>query len=434
MARARTFRAVNGPSFGAVALACLTLSACGGGGGSSDDDAPSNPAPPPASPSAEVADTSVDFGKVVVGQSNQRQVSITNTGNVDLDINAGVDGFAFSVNGDCTDLAPGQSCDLTVGFTPSEQQTFTADLDLTSSIDLPAVTLTGEGIDLNVQISNLDVNCTVSPSTVTGRVIVSDGQNNPLVGLDVGDFNLLVDGTAVDPFEVEALTVSDPISVGFAVDISGSLAGSRNNIAQQTGFFLDEFFEPDDTAGVFRFASVTNGSDLEQGFLATTDTGKETLKDTFDRPADDDLSLDDTVLWDTANAVLEVVLEEQNSERAVVVLSDGQDTLSTATLEDVVANASAANVPFFSVGFGDTDTAALEELANGTGGIFFTAPDDDQAAALETIFTSIGDNVTNQYDVSFSLPAPDPAVELTVTVEDFNGRQGEDSRELSCPQ
>jgi len=262
-------------------------------------------------------------------------------------------------------------------------------------------------------------------------VIVSDSLNFPVVGLDSSNFTLYLGGdpsNGIDPFTVDAISLDAPVSVGLVIDISQSLAGFRNDIAQQASFFLEDNFDDDDTAGVFRFAAEPDPNDLARGFVATDAAGIDSLTGTFSQPFDG--SLDNTVIYDSVDTVLDLVIEENNPKRAIVVLSDGQDTVSSISLEELIAKAADENIAVFTIGFGELDSEPLERLANETGGLFFPAPDSTE---LGTTFDSIASNVTNQYDISFVHPAPQSEAVLTVEVLRDPDR-GEDSRDVpSCP-
>ena len=434
MAQAIANQTVRRLSLGVGLLACLALSGCGGGGGGGNAPAPAPAAPPPpaSNPSLTVESTSIDFGNVLLNRQVQRRLQVTNNGNVNLDVTASINDVTFGVTGDCTGLAPGVSCELVVSFSPDLQQDFSADLELDSNANTPTIVLSGKGVALNLQITELATNCAVDPEEVNGRLIVSDSFDMPVLGLDASKFTLFLNGdpvnSGIDTFTLTALSTLTPVSVGLLIDISQSLAGNRNNIAQQAGIFLEDHFSPDDTAGVFRFASKVDSGDLARGFIATDAAGIAELQDTFDNPFDG--TLDATVIWDSADAVLDLVIQEVNPNRAIVVLSDGQDTISSVTLDELIARAAAENIAFFTIGFGDIDTLPLERLANETGGLFFAAPDSTQLLAT---FQAIASNVTDQYEVSFIHPAPQSSAELTVRVFDDPNR-GEDSRDVPvCP-
>ena len=97
-------------SFTACALTLL-LSACGGGGGGGNNSQATSTAPPPPPPppvtSVTIAPATLDFGKVVIGDTVAGTAVVSNTGEttVSIELPALGDGFAEAAN-DCVDLAP----------------------------------------------------------------------------------------------------------------------------------------------------------------------------------------------------------------------------------------------------------------------------------------------------------------------------------------
>lgn len=409
-----------------VGMICLALAACGGGGSSGGGSSGGQSSNPPPSPGISVSKSSIDFGAVVVGQTAQRKLTVSNTGNTTLDVTAGVTGFDFSADGTCTSLAPGDTCDFTVQFSPTEQRDYSVDLSLDSSATVPDITLTGTGQGLNVEISSASTECTTG--TLSGRVIVSDATFAPIINLDKSRFSVSLNGSSIDPsaFTLEAVSSNEPVSVGLAVDWSRSLAGTRSDIAQRTEFFLDQFRDTD-TAGVFRFASQVDGN--AQDFIQTDAAGIQTLKDALYLSFD--ASDEATLLWDAADTVLDKTITQTNAKRAVVLISDGIDNTSTATEDEVIAKAVANNITFFTIGFGDVEADVLVRLADETGGVYYEAP---TATDLDAVYDSITSIVTNQYSITFTNPDPNTDGQLTVTVMDFSGNQGEDTRGVAaCP-
>ncbi|ETX02296.1 MAG: hypothetical protein ETSY1_04100 [Candidatus Entotheonella factor] len=109
------------------------------------------------SPVAEigVTPTAIDFGSLVVGNSDAAEVRIENTGTATLNVDILVingDTDAFAVDGDTTGpftLEPGEDMVAVVNFAPFEAGEATATLEISSNAnETPQVTveLRGEGI------------------------------------------------------------------------------------------------------------------------------------------------------------------------------------------------------------------------------------------------------------------------------------------------
>ena len=85
----------------------------------------------------------------------------------------------------------------------------------------------------------------------------------------------------------------------------------------------------------------------------------------------------------------------------MILLSDGRDNLSTASLDDVLAQieANSTQIPVFTIGFGNNiNTAVLGEIADASNGQSYTAVDETE---LQDIYESIADQLQNEYVLSY---------------------------------
>jgi sugar lactone lactonase YvrE len=188
----------------------------------------------PAIPVISVDPTELGFGAAVVGTSFELTVTVSNIGNVALEVTdtavTGTDTDQFSVNAPFT-VAPEESHELTVTFSPTSIGAKAANLVLThNAIGSPTVVpLTGEGLAepgsfLFIADSGLDAVFRVDP--VTGnRTIISDATTGTGPALDFPfriavepDGNLLVsnNGTGalirIDPLSGDRTVIADAIS------------------------------------------------------------------------------------------------------------------------------------------------------------------------------------------------------------------------------
>lgn len=100
--------------------------------------------------------------------------------------------------------------------------------------------------------------------------------------------------------------------------------------------------------------------------------------------------------WDALDAAISALGPAvSNQVHYIVFMSDGQDDASTATLADVIAAATNANVRIYPVGFGDdVNTNTLQTLAASTFGQYFT-PTNSSELALD--FARLGKDLGSQY-------------------------------------
>ncbi len=134
----------------------------------------------------------VDFGDVVATTTNPRSLSLTAVGGSDLNLGtlaiAGANAADFALQADtCSGrtLAPGMSCSVAVAFTPAAIGAATATLTLpTAEAILPTIALAGAGVSAAIATltpSNLNFSATVTGTTATEPVVLSDTGTAPLV-------------------------------------------------------------------------------------------------------------------------------------------------------------------------------------------------------------------------------------------------------------
>jgi len=89
-----------------------------------------------AQPDIDVTPTSLGFGDVIVGNSKELSVTVSNSGNANLTVNSvatsGANAGEFSLFNGCTIVEPGNSCTVTVTFTPTTAGSKTATLSIKS--------------------------------------------------------------------------------------------------------------------------------------------------------------------------------------------------------------------------------------------------------------------------------------------------------------
>jgi Ca-activated chloride channel family protein len=210
--------------------------------------------------------------------------------------------------------------------------------------------------------------------------------------------------TAIDQWT----QVRKPSSVLELIDISGSMddpigdGRSRLDGAIEGAQTTLDHFRSTDEVGVWAF---TTGVSSQEG------EGIQVLRDVTALGADGeklDSSLDDlryaqrngTPLYDAILTAHEAMSERAEPGRinAIVVLSDGEDTDSTTSLDSLIAKigkstaegGSDAPVRIFPIAYGSgADTSALQRIADATGGQMFDASD---AERIDLVFASVINN------------------------------------------
>jgi tight adherence protein B len=144
---------------------------------------------------------------------------------------------------------------------------------------------------------------------------------------------------------------------------------------------------PDDVAiGVVGFDSETE-------VLAPISSDRTTTLEAIEN-----LTLElETHLYD--GVITAADLFSSDAQRNILLLSDGADSGSTATLQEAIDAATEAEANIFSIGLesGAFDEAALTALANETEGVYTPA----STGALEELFNDIGEGLSNQYVMTY---------------------------------
>ena len=153
------------------------------------------------------------------------------------------------------------------------------------------------------------------------NVTVSDATGRFVAGLRQEDFIVYEDGQpqAVTHFSAERV----PVSLGVVLDTSGSMDGDKIKAAQRAlDRFLYDLLDPDDEIFVYRFG---NHPVLVQGW--TTD------RQLLTRALGGIAAVGGTAMYDAVAQALTLVSQAQHRKRALVVISDGNDTSSRTGLQ-----------------------------------------------------------------------------------------------------
>jgi tight adherence protein B len=216
--------------------------------------------------------------------------------------------------------------------------------------------------------------------------------------LDKGAFTATINGRPVDVTAATPLQEQQgeqgKVAVVLAVDTSGSMRVNDNIARARTAAdALVQRLQPGTQLGLVAFSTVPR---VEEPL---TDNHQRVRQTISTLQADGDTALYDAVARGSQ------LLGNEQGQKNLVVLSDGRDDGSKATLEGAVTAAKGAGVTVYTVGLevpgNRQDQAALSRLARGTGGRAFAVND---ANDLVGLFTSIGQALASQYVVTMKLP------------------------------
>jgi Ca-activated chloride channel family protein len=232
----------------------------------------------------------------------------------------------------------------------------------------------------------------VNTDLVILNVTVVDGAGKYAHGLRGSDFKLFEDGQeqSIASFTTE----ETPFAAAVLLDTSGSME-NRISVARSAAIRFLDGLRSDDVAAVYHFDSKIEqvqefsfSRDLADMAFGLKAKGLTVLNDAVLRAAQD-------------------LSGRTESRRAIVVLSDGGDTNSKASLDKALNSALAANATIYSVDMSSpTSTpsdrmkgaAALRGMALKSGGRYVESPG---GQALRDAFASIVEELSNQYTITY---------------------------------
>lgn len=218
---------------------------------------------------------------------------------------------------------------------------------------------------------------------------------------------------AVSKSAPEDGSVRGAIDVALVLDTSGSMKGDPLEHAKAAARqFVAEMGSND------RVAIVTIGG------KPTTLVGFTSDKLVLDGAIAGLSAGGDTALYDALVKAAALFDDSPSSQRYVVLLSDGGDTVSSASLDKAVDKMSAVSAPIYAVALSSRrqKPEAVQALARSTQGSMLAT---DEAAKLTEIFSAIAEEIQTTWLVSYRSadpPAPDLEIVLTARARGMDGK------------
>ncbi|HCX31527.1 MAG TPA: hypothetical protein DHU55_17420 [Blastocatellia bacterium] len=214
-----------------------------------------------------------------------------------------------------------------------------------------------------------------------------------------------------------------PLSLAILVDTSGSQEGVLPEEKRAARTFVDSVIRPNvDRATIVSFTGVptveqelTNDlSKLHRGIervkVELPPESEQTGSEEGGQPKEDDPNdpRGYTSIWDATWMAINTMLSKtpDRTRRAIILLTDGDDTRSKINKQDVIDAAIKADVVIYSIGIrdrdfpeGKLDSGALRKVSDHTGGrAFFPS----QPSELPLAFSQIDQELRSQYLIAYS--------------------------------
>lgn len=232
---------------------------------------------------------------------------------------------------------------------------------------------------------NLRVQGDSNPVRVYVSVTTTNGA--PLNALAPSAFQLTEDG-ASQPVVLTQEPGTRPVALVFAMDYSGSMRDSNALVPmeQAVARLLAKLGSADQAAIVKFKGDVFIAQDLTADRQALAAGVRQ-----------DFTGGQGTHLYDGIDTAVNIVKDAalRGFSPAVVVLSDGDDSGSTLMLDQLAKNVDDANVPLFTIGFGNAaGLDVLMQLAAASGGLPAATTD---PAQLDGIYDNVGARLQTEY-------------------------------------
>jgi Ca-activated chloride channel family protein len=218
---------------------------------------------------------------------------------------------------------------------------------------------------------------------------VVDRSGQLVLGLSQNDFEVL-EGNKPQALARFELVQNLPLTIGLVLDNSGSMEASLVEARRAAADFLREVIQPKDRCFSMRFSTRPELLVPPTDDVAAVTQSLEGLQ-----------AVGGTALHDAIVSSLHYFRATQG-QRALVLLSDGDDTASSVSFDDALEYARRSGVTIYPIGLnlpvGVGAPNKLKRLAEATGGRFFSI---GKAAELAGVYEQIEAELRSKYLLAF---------------------------------
>ena len=218
-------------------------------------------------------------------------------------------------------------------------------------------------------------------------VSVSDRTGTPIADLTQNDFTVLENGK---PQTITSFSFAAdlPIAVGVLLDHSGSMVERMDDAKTAAVDFFKSIVRPGDRAFIAPFASDPSKDMPFVSHVATLEAQVNAIP-----TAGGGTSLYDAVVTGLYR------FRNLQGRKALIVISDGDDTTSRLTYDDMLAYARSARVPLYFIGIGmRMGGGAMRSMAAESGGVAYFIRNTKQ---LPETYRQLEEELRSQYLLSY---------------------------------
>jgi VWFA-related protein len=239
----------------------------------------------------------------------------------------------------------------------------------------------------DVKSESLDVR------TVPLFVSVVDNNGTARDDVDQALFKIVDNGTEAKIVQV-GKAFEQPISIALLLDASTSMLYAMHEATRAAARFVEGTLKPGDRCAVFSIRSTPRREVELTSDLSAVGNAVKTLK-----------ASGQTALYDAISGA-ERELRDEKNRRAIVILTDGGDTSSIASFDEIDRLTKEAGIPIYIIAYqsGDPDEDPhelnrLQYLASETGGFLVTA----SAQNLQAKYADIEKDLRAQYAIVYQI-------------------------------
>jgi len=248
----------------------------------------------------------------------------------------------------------------------------------------------------------------------------ADSNKRFITSLKKEDIRVLEDGQPQEIFTFQQ-NLELPLSIAILIDTSRSEERTLPDEKNAAQAFVEAVMRPDkDEAAIVSFTGEVT---LEQGFTGNLDrvrraidrvefvapsgyVGRGVVVGTPPISDTNQMLAGSTAIWDAVWASSNELLSTSagNTRRAIILLTDGEDTSSQVKMHEAIERAQKADALIYAIGIGDSyqggvETGKLKSIAEQTGGrAYFPANERE----LRSAFTQIQQDLREQYLLAYS--------------------------------
>ena len=240
---------------------------------------------------------------------------------------------------------------------------------------------------------------------VSLNVTVTDSTGRYVTDLEQADFNVFEDGAKQELTFFNKTNL--PIALSLLIDSSASME-QRMEHAQEAAIGFAKKIRAQDLAQVVDFDSRV---EIKLGFTNKIDELETAIRSTS---AGGSTALHNAVYISLKElAKIKAKNPDEVRRQAIIVLSDGEDTSSLVSFEEVLELAKRSETAIYTIGLQPRETTALRgfreaefvlrQLAQETGGRAFFA---QKVEDLKDVYGQIADELSSQYSMGYASKNP----------------------------